>query len=88
MDLDAGRIVPRPWQPLLRTLIGRLVLHALNDDGAPDGTSILRVQDLCMASSWWRSGQPSKRLQKSNFRCATQGLATKRIGSKCREFGH
>jgi hypothetical protein len=43
MDLDARGIVPRPWQPLLRALIVRLVLHALNDDGAPDGTPILRA---------------------------------------------
>ena len=45
MDLDARGIVPRPWQSLLRALIVRLVLHALNDDGAPDGTPILRASD-------------------------------------------
>jgi hypothetical protein len=38
MELDARRIVPRPWQPLLRALIVRPFLHAINDDGAPDGT--------------------------------------------------
>jgi hypothetical protein len=43
MDLDARGVVPGPWQFLLRTLFVRLVRHALNDDGAPDGTSILRA---------------------------------------------
>jgi hypothetical protein len=46
MDLDARGIVPRPWQPLLRTLIAKLVLHALNDDGAPDGTFIQRCSPV------------------------------------------
>jgi hypothetical protein len=39
MDLDARGIVPRLWPSLLRPRITKRVVHALNDDGAPDGTS-------------------------------------------------
>jgi hypothetical protein len=41
MDHDARGIVPCPWHSFLQALIVRLVLHALNDDAAPDGTSVL-----------------------------------------------
>jgi hypothetical protein len=41
MDLDARGIVPCPWHSVLQALIVRLVLHALNDDGAPDGTTVM-----------------------------------------------
>jgi hypothetical protein len=82
MELDARGIVPRPWQSWLTALIVRLVLHALNDDGAPDGISIPRAlatvfgakrlmgfepTTLCMASSTLAYGRWLKCLQIRGF---------------------